>query len=89
MPFDLQVCKKRHAGKTVDRFRFRWNNYKESDMKFLRGEESLHEHVLSDGHQIFEEDVNICLIDRTDPADPHKTVYYWMRTLKNNSTLLT
>ena len=25
--------------KTLDRFRLRWNNYKESDNKFLRGEE--------------------------------------------------
>ena len=26
--------------------------------------------------------VSICLIDKTDPSDPHKRVeYYWMRTL--------
>ena len=75
-----------YAKKTVDRFRLRWNNYKESDTKFLRGEEikqkSLHEHFLSDSHQSFEEDVSICLIDKTDPSDPHKREYYWMRTLK-------
>ena len=34
-----KVCKKQYKGKTVDRFRLRWNNYKESDRKFLRGEE--------------------------------------------------
>ena len=49
-----------------------------SDMKFLKGEEikqkSLHEHFLSDSHQRFEEDVSICLIDKTDPSDPHKRV---------------
>ena len=81
-----KVCKKQYTGKTVDRFRLRWNNYKESDRKFLRGEEikqkSLHEHFLSDSHQSFEEDVSICLIDKTDPSDPHKREYYWMRTLK-------
>ena len=81
-----KVCKKQYTGKTVDRFRLRWNNYKESDRKFLRGEEikqkSLHEHVLSDSHQSFEEDVSIYLIDKTDPSDPHKREYYWMRTLK-------
>ena len=63
-----EVCKKQYAGKTVDRFRLRWNNYKESDRKFLRGEEikqkSLHDHFLSDGHQSFETDVSICLIDK-------------------------
>ena len=49
-----KVCKKQYAEKTVDRFRLRWTNYKESDRKFLRGEEikqkSLHEHFLSDSH---------------------------------------
>ena len=63
-----KVCKKQFAGKTVDRFRLRWNNYKESDRKFLRGEEikqkSLHDHFLSDGHQSFETDVSIYLIDK-------------------------
>ena len=81
-----KVCKKQYTGKTVDRFRLRWNNYKESDRKFLRGEEikqkSLHEHFLSDSHQSFEEDVSISLIDKTDPSDPHKREYYWLRTLK-------
>ena len=81
-----KVFKKQYTGKTVDRFRLRWNNYKESDRKFLRGEEikqkSLYGHFLSDSHQSFEEDVSICLIDKTDPSDPHKREYYWMRTLK-------
>ena len=49
------VRKKQYTGKTVDRVRLRWNNYKESNRKFLRGEEikqkSLHEHFLSDRHQ--------------------------------------
>ena len=52
-----KVCKKQYAGKTVDRFRLRWNNYKESDRKFFRGEEikqnSLHERFLSDNHLSF------------------------------------
>ena len=81
-----KVCKKQYTGKTVARFRLRWNNYKESNGKFLRGEEtkqkSLHEHFLSDNLQSFEEDVSICLIDKTNPSDPHKREYYWMRTLK-------
>ena len=81
-----KVCKKQYTEKTVDRFRLRWNNSKESDRKFLRGEEikqkSLHERFLSHSHQNFEEDASICLIDKTDPSDPHKREYYWMRTLK-------
>ena len=67
------MCKKQYTGKTVDVFRLQWNNHKESDRKFLRGEEikqkSLHEHFLSDSHQSFEEDISIYLIDKTDRSD--------------------
>ena len=61
------VCKKLYTGKTVDRLRLWWKNYKESDRKFLRDEEikqkSLHEHFLSNGYRSFEEDVNIRLTE--------------------------
>ena len=71
-------------GKNNTQGKLRWNNCKESDRKFLRGEEiqqkSLHEHFSSDGHQSFE-DVNICLTDKTDPSE-----YYRMRTLKTLHT---
>ena len=81
-----KVCKKQNTGKTVNRFRLRWNNYKESNRKFLPGEEikqkSLHEQFLSDSHQRFEEDVSIYLIDKTDPSDLNKREYYWERTVK-------
>ena len=84
--FTCKICKKRYAEKAVERFRLRWTNYKESGRKFLKDEEikqkSLHGHFLSDSHQSFEEDVSICLIDKTDPSDPHERVYYRMRTLK-------
>ena len=86
-----KVCKKQYTGKTFDRFRLRWNNYIESDRKFVRDEEikekSLHEHLLSDIHQSFEEDVSICLNDKTNPSDPHQREYYWMRTLKTIAPL--
>ena len=81
-----KVCKKQYTRKAVDRFRLQWNDYKESDRKFLRSEDikqkSLHEHILNDSHQSFEKDACICLIDKTDPSEPHKRKYYWMRTLK-------
>ena len=84
-----KVHKKQYTGKTVDRFRSRWNDYKESDRKLLRSEEikqkSLHQHFLSEGHQSFEDEVSICVIDKTDPSDPHKKEYYWMRALKTIS----
>ena len=85
-----KVCKKQCAGKTVDRFRLQWNNYKERDRKFLRGEETkqnyLHEHFLRVGHQGFEEVVSICLVDKTVPSDLDNRQYYWMRTLKTIAT---
>ena len=62
--------------KTSDKSRLWWNNYKESDREFLRGEDTkqktFHEYFLSDRHQSFEEDVSICLIDKTDTSDPQK-----------------
>ena len=46
-----KVCKKQYTGKTVDRFRSRWNNYNGNNRKFLRGKEikqkSFHVHFLA------------------------------------------
>ena len=62
-----KVFAKKYTGKTVDKFRSRWNNYKHSDRAFLRGEEIiqkfLHEHFLKDDHHRFERDITVCLID--------------------------
>ena len=86
-----KVCGKQYTGKKVDKFRSRWNNYKDSDRAFLRGEEIkqkfLHEHFLKDDHHGFEKDVSICLIDKTQSSDPHKSEYYLMRILKTLAPL--
>ena len=62
------------------------NNHKESDRKFLRGEEikqkPLHEHFLGEVHQSFEKDISNFLIDKTDTSDPHKRECYWIRSLR-------
>ena len=85
------VCTKQYVGKTVDKFRFRWNNYKDSNRKFLKGEEIkqkfLHKHFLKEDHQGFEKDVSVCLIDKTQPSDPHKREHYWMTKLKTLTAL--
>ena len=56
--------------------RSQWNNYKDTDWAFLRGEEIkqkfLHEHVLKNKHHGFEKDVSISLIDKTQSSDPHE-----------------
>ena len=71
-----KVCRKQYTGKTVDKFRSRWNNYKDLYRAFLRGEEIkqkfLHKHFLKDDHHGFEKDVSICLIDKTQSSEPHK-----------------
>ena len=37
--FACKVCRKQYTGKTVDKFRSQWNNYKDTDRAFLRGKE--------------------------------------------------
>ena len=67
-----KVCGKQYTGKTVDKFRSRWNNFKDSSRTFLRGEEIkqkfLHEHLLKDDHHCFEKVVSICVIAMADPG---------------------
>ena len=85
LPFDLKVCEKQYTGKSVYRFRLRWDNYKEGDRKFLKGEEIKQNLCMSTFcHQSFEEDVSICLIDKSDPYDPHKREY-WIWILDEDS----
>ena len=71
-----KVCGNQYTGKTVHKFRSQWNNYKDNDRAFLRGEEIKqkfrHEQSLKDYHHGFEKDVSICLIDKTRSSDPHK-----------------
>ena len=61
--------KKQYTGKTVDRFKLRWKNCKKSNKKLLRCREikqnSLHKDFLRDGHQSYEKDVSVCLIENT------------------------
>ena len=69
-----KVCGKQYVGSTMERFRFRWNNYKSCQRKVERGKEYLqryiHEHFLSEEHNGLINDVEIIFIDKTDPLDP-------------------
>ena len=53
---------------TTDKFRLRWNNYKENNRKVKRGEEHMQplvfEHFSSNDHNSFLEDCSITLIDK-------------------------
>ena len=81
-----KVCGLQYVGSTTDKFRFRWNNYKENDRKALRGEEhmqsELFEHFAADNYSSFLTDCSIRLIDKTDGSDPTRREEYWRIVLK-------
>ena len=75
-----KICGLQYVGSTTDRFRLRWNNYKDSDRKAQRGEEhiqpKLFQHFHSEGHNGFLHDCSIILIDKTDGSDPRRREEY-------------
>ena len=81
-----KVCDLQYVGSTTDKFRLRWNNYKENNRKAKRGEEHMQplifEHFSSNDHNGFLEDCSITLIDKTDGSDPTRREEYWRRVLK-------
>ena len=83
-----KTCGKQYTGKTVDKFRSRWKNYKTDARKAASGniesckQQFLQNHFLQDDHHGFLEDVEVTLIDKTQASDPTKREYYWMGTLK-------
>ena len=83
-----KTCGKQYTGKTVDKFRSRWNNYKTDARKAASEniesckQQFLQNHFLQDDHHGFLEDVEVTLIDKTQASDLTKREYYWMRTLK-------
>ena len=52
--FSCKVCKKQYAGSTIDKFRYRWNNYKNYQRNAERGEDHmqkyLRDHFLREDH---------------------------------------
>ena len=88
----LLTCKKwliQYVGKTVDEFRYRWNNYKSNSRNYDFNQpcmqRHLYKHYSSVGHCGFLEHVSITLIDETDPSDTLKREDYWRRTLCTTS----
>ena len=75
-----KVCGLQYVGSTTDKFRLRWNNYKENDRKGKRGEEHkqplVFEHFSSNDHNGFLEDCIITLTDKTDGSDPTRREEY-------------
>ena len=74
--FSCITCGKQYTGKTTDRFRYRWNNYrmearkaKSDDMKYVK-QKVLQSHFLQNVHEGFLEDF------RLDCLDFNLLVYY-------------
>ena len=67
-----KVCKKQYTAKTV------------KDRKFL-GVKRLNKNLCTLLERIIKAHVSICLIDETDPSNPYKKEYYWMRSLKTTT----
>ena len=81
-----KVCGLQYVGSNTDKFRLRWNNYKENNRKAKRGEEHMQplvfEHFSSNDHNGFLEDCSITLIGKTDGSDPTRREEYWRRVPK-------
>ena len=79
------VCGLQYVGSTNDKFRLRWNDYKENNRKAKRGEEHMQpfvfEHFSLNDHNGFLEDCSITLIDKRDGSDPTRREEYWRRVL--------
>ena len=85
-----KVCGLQYVGSTTDKFRFRWNNYKQNDRKALRGEEhmqqELFQHFAAINYNCFLTHCSITLIDKTDCSDPTRREEYWRKVLKTVAT---
>ena len=80
------VCLKQYAGQTVEKFRYRWNNYKSNGRKYQEYgtcmQQHLFEHFYEEGHHSLLEDVSVTLIGKTDLSNPLQRQNYWRSTLK-------
>ena len=84
------MCGKQYVGSTTDKFRYRWNNYKNRQRNAEREEdhmqEYLHDHFLSQDHDGLLNNVEITLIDKTDPSDPEREEF-WRTKLRTLAPL--
>jgi len=78
-------CGLQYVGQTSDKFRYRWNNYKDNNRKAEQGiahmQSHIFEHFSMEGHNGFLEDCIITFIDKTDASDPTRREKYWINIL--------
>ena len=75
------ICGLQYEGSTTDRFRLRWNSYKDNDRKAQQGEEhmqlELFEHFHLEEYNGFLQDCSMTLIDKTGDSDLTRREVYW------------
>ena len=81
----LLNCKtygKQYAGKAVDRFKSKWNNYKTDAIKSANGniisckQQFLQNYILQNSHNGLLVDVELALIDNNQDSEPKKRECY-------------
>ena len=81
--FSCQTC---GLHSTTDRFRPRWNDYKDSDKKANRGEQHMQQELLEhfhlEKHNGFLQDYSITMIDKTNGSGPTRGEQYCHIVLK-------
>ena len=83
--FSCKSCGLQYIGSTVERFCFRWNNYKNCHREAAQG---VHHHsyfqqqFLSEEHNGLVNDCGITLIDKTDSSDPTRQESFSIRLIK-------
>ena len=84
--FSCKTSGLQYVGSTVERFRFRWRNYKNCQREVAQcgtpPQSFFHQHFLSEGHHGLVTDCEITLIDKTDSSDRTRREFFWIRLLK-------
>ena len=70
-----------YIGSTTDTYRYRWNHYKDNNIKAERAVEHMQADLFH-GRNGFLEDCTITFIGKTDGADPTIREEYWRWVLK-------
>ena len=81
-----KVCNKQYVGQTTQRFRERWNLYRQHNNLAIKGgdayQKQFHLHFEDENHNGLFNDVEITFIDKTDAEEPRAREKFWIYKLK-------
>ena len=81
-----KVCGTQYNGQINDEFRYRWDNYQDSNRKSLRGKHHIQAGYFAQfqiaDHNSFINDTEIRFIVKTDLSDPTRSEDFWTETFK-------